>query len=341
VRQGGPLLLAAALAAVVGCGAEPPPAPADRSTSLVVHCAFAEADVGPLLAAFEAASGVELEVRYGSSAELAEALVMGRAEGPALFLATDGAALGAVAAAGLASPLPAEVLAGLDPLFTDSERRWAGLLGRARTVVYDPQRTPSEEVPGDLVALGDERFRGRVGLAPGTRSFRVHLAAYRALHGAPVAARLLERLAANEARVYPDGEGVVAAVLDGEIDFGLADHSDLWRVRAERGVVAGASLPLPAADASGFLDLSGAAVLGPGQAASGAPAVEMVRFLLTPESQALLAGRTFDYPLTPGVPPAVDLVPLAEMDPADVDYGAVAEALPEAVEILAASGLGG
>jgi iron(III) transport system substrate-binding protein len=357
------------LGLAAACGGERPveevaPAAAETPT-LAVHSAIDESVLAPLLAEFVATSGVEVEVRYGGADELArevveawggrwapagdppatvgEAPAAGASGGPRaappaarglVFLASDGAALGAVAAAGAAAPLPASLLSGLDPLFADPEGRWAGLTGRARSVVYDPRRSPREEAPADLAAFGDERYRGRIALAPDSRSFRVHLAAYRALHGPEVARRLLERLAANEPRLYAGGGEVVAAVLDGEADFGLADHCDLWRVRARRGVDAGANLALPAADASGFLDLSGAAVIGDTPAAR-----QLVAFLLAPASQHRLVGETFEYPLARAAAPAAPQPPLADLDVAQVDYRAVAAALPGIAELVAQAGL--
>jgi iron(III) transport system substrate-binding protein len=363
------------LSLAAACRPEPPPAePAADDRPLLVLCERDEQVVGDLLAAWSAATGTEVEVRYGAPGELATALAEGAPpERPTVYLSRHAAGLGALAAAGRALHLPADLLAPLDPQFVDPERRWAGLTGRARAVVYDARRLSREELPADLAGFGDPKQRGRFGIAPGSRSFRVHLAAYRALHGPEALARLLERIAANEPTLAADGEALVRAVLDHELDFALVDHPDLWRVRAERGHLAtasaagagtaaedadesavkgagdeapddpaaapdaapaaeppGALLALPAADSSGFLDLAGVAVLAESPAA-----LALVRHLLSPAAQAALAAATFEYPLVPGVEPTVPLVPLAELDLAQVDYGAVAAALPETTEAVA------
>lgn len=364
-------MLAAALAgAVSGCReAEPPPAPpAPEGTTLVVLSERDEQVVGDLLAAWSAATGTEVEVRYGAPGELAAAALAAAPapEAPTVYLSRHAAGLGALAAAGRGEPLPADLVAAVDPLFVDAERRWVGLTGRARAVVYDPARLSREELPADLAAFGDARHRGRFGLAPESRSFRVHLAAYRALHGPEALARLLERVAANEPALYPDGEALVRAVLDHEIDYALVDHTDLWRVREERGeggqageeaaaeagegtsaaggeaagaapsppAGPGALLPLPAADSSGYLDVAGALVVAPSPAA-----LALVRHLVSPEAQAALAAATFEYPLAAGAPLPADLLPLADLDLAKVDYRAVAESLPETEKAIAESAL--
>lgn len=365
-----PLLVVLALVGVVagGCRDQAPPAEeAPEERALLVLSEREEEIVGELLAAWSAATGFPIEVRYGEPGELAAAVLDGEPpEGPAVFLSHDAAALGALAAAGRSLALPADLAAAVDPLFVDAERRWVGLTGRARVVVYDPERIAHAALPADLAAFGDPAHRGRFGLAPGSRSFGVHLAAWRALHGGAALDRLLARLAENEPVLAADGTALVEAVLDGELDFALVDHTDLWRVRAERADAAagepeapstagsaaedgvdaqptgpgeeagdesrrqpGAVLPLPAADSSGYLDVAGAAVLAESPAA-----LSLVRHLLAAEAQNRLAATSFEYPLARGVEPPLPLLPLADLDLAQIDYRAVALAVPETADAI-------
>jgi iron(III) transport system substrate-binding protein len=360
------LLLGGLLA---GCrGEEPPPlAEEPEERVLLVLSEREEEVVGELLAAWSATTGFPIEVRYGEPGELAAAALDGEpSDGPAVFLSRDAASLGALAAAGRALPLPADLVAAVDPLFVDAERRWVGLTGRARVVVHDPQRVARAMLPAGLAGFGDPAHRGRFGLAPGSRSFRVHLAAYRALHGGPALDRLLARWAENEPVLAADGTTLVEAVVDGELDFALVDHTDLWRVRAERGGGAGeeaggeagggtdltaggepsgeaesaavdrsgAAVPLPAADSSGYLDLAGAAVLVESPAA-----LALLRHLLGPDAQSRLAAATSEYPLRRDLEPPLPLLPLADLDLAQIDYRAVAAALAETEEAIAESPL--
>ncbi|HEX6202354.1 MAG TPA: substrate-binding domain-containing protein [Thermoanaerobaculia bacterium] len=356
---------------LAGCRGEAPPPPEEEPEErvLLVLSEREEEVVGELLAAWSATTGFPIEVRYGEPGKLAAAVLDGESpDGPAVFLSRDAAALGALAAAGRALPLPADLVAAVNPLFVDAERRWVGLTGRARVVVHDPQRVARAVLPADLGGFGDPAHRGRFGLAPGSRSFRVHLAAWRALHGGPALDRLLARWAENEPVLAADGIALVEAVVDGELDFALVDHTDLWRVRAERGGGAGeeasgeasggeasgepggadagiarapgsaegagpgAAVPLPAADSSGYLDLAGAAVLVESPAA-----LALLRHLLGPEAQSRLAAATSEYPLRRDLEPPLPLLPLADLDLAQVDYRAVAAALAETEEAIADS----
>lgn len=358
------LLLGGLLA---GCRAAPPveePVP-EEGERIVVLSERDEEVVGDLLAAWSAATGYDVEVRYGAPGELAAAALAGDPpEEPTILLAGDEVGLAGLAAAGRAQPLPADLTAAVRRLFVDPERRWVGLTGRARVVVYDPQRTSTTDLPAGLRGFGDPAHEGRFGLAPASRSLRIHLAAYRALHGPEGLARLLERLAANEPRLLADDEALVRAVRDHEIDFALVDHTAVWQVRAaERGEATDgpgadgpgaqglgaqglAVLPLPAADASGHLGLTGVALLAPAagvaptaDVAPSAGALALVRHLLGEAAQAHIAATTFEYPLVPAVEPPAGLVPLADLDLAQVDYRAVAAAVDETEAAIADSGL--
>ncbi len=81
--------------------------------------------VAPLIDRFEEATGIDVEVRYGSSPEMAATLLTEGANSPAdLFYAQDPASLGSVA--DLMTPLPDSVLSLVPETFRDPE----GLVGR-------------------------------------------------------------------------------------------------------------------------------------------------------------------------------------------------------------------
>jgi iron(III) transport system substrate-binding protein len=123
-------------------------------------------------------------------------------------------------------------------------------------------------------------------------------------------------------------------VAAGDLDWGLVDHFDLWHVLAATPDAPLANFYMPAGDASGFVNLSGAGVLTDNPAA-----VELVRYLLSDESQRLVGRETYEYPLVDGVAPAVDLLPLAELDAPDIDFREVAAELEATREAIRRSGL--
>ncbi|HEX2254739.1 MAG TPA: extracellular solute-binding protein [Thermoanaerobaculia bacterium] len=335
------LLLAALLAAAGACRSDEPPLPVDEPVRRVtVYSEHDEAVVRPLLDRFTVRSGTEVVLETGAPGELAAALAAGEeipGAGAAVFLSRDSAVLGRLAAAGRLVPLPSEVSGAVPSEMTDPKGRWVGLTARARLLAYAPERVEPATLPVALPVLAEARYRGRLALAPRTRSFLVHMAAYRALHGPEALDRLLASLAANEPVLRDDSAAVVAAVADGEADLGLVDHPALATARrppvapgaepslAPAAAVAPQAHLLAGSDSSGFLDLAGAAALS-----RDAAAFELIRFLLTPEAQADLTRRTREYPLVAGVPlPGEGMPPLADLDPPVVDFEAVAEVMDE------------
>lgn len=336
-----PIFSAVLCLALAACGGTSPAGEdsasqsADESSPVTVYSGRNESLVGPILERFTVVTGIPVEVRYGGTAELAATLLE---EGPAtpaeVFISQDAAALGAVAGEGMLRALPADLLDRLPARFADPAGRWVGLSGRARVLVYNPEAITPEELPQTLDEVTDPRYRGRFGVAPLNASFQAHMAVYRALEGAPALDELLAGMVANEPRRYPKNSAIVAAVIAGEVDFGLVNHYYLWRALKEDPEAPGRNYFQPGGGASSFVNVAGAGVL-----ADRPEAVELVRFLLSDEAQRYFAEETFEYPLVAGVEPVTDLQPLAELETPDIDYAAVAAELPATLSAIDASGL--
>ena len=94
---------------------------ADAGT-LVVYSGRNEELVGPIIDRFEEESGIDVEVRYGDTAELAATILEEGENSPAdVFLSQDAGALGAVADRELLSPLPEDTLGQVDERFRSAE----------------------------------------------------------------------------------------------------------------------------------------------------------------------------------------------------------------------------
>lgn len=322
---------------VAACGA---PGDASGSGVLTVYSGRAEELVGPLLAAFEQESGIDLEVRYGDSAELAATILEEGDASPAdVFFSQDAGSLGAVADAGLLRPLATEVLERVDAAFRAADGTWVGTSGRARVAVYNTDLVAPGDLPGSILGFADPAWEGRLGIAPTNSSFQAHVAAMMLGIGVEATRAWLEALVDNDVRSYVDNGAVTRAVAAGEVQVGLVNHYYRYEVQAEDG-----SLPIdnhffPDGDAGAFVNVAGVGILGSSDA--GEDAARLVDYLTSEVGQRWVAEESWEYPLAYGLVPSVDLPPLSPSVDASLgvalgDLGAV---IPEALLLLADVGL--
>ncbi len=272
--------------------------------------------IQPLIDRFTEATGIPVRVRYGGTAELAATILEEGQNSPAdVFLAQDAGALGALAKAGRFTPLPPDLLKQVPAPFRSPDGLWVGVSGRARVVVYNPNRVRPEELPNDLADLCAPAWAGRVGWAPMNASFQAHVTALRVTLGEAATRTWLLGMQANRPRVYARNTAIVAAVAAGEIDAGLVNHYYLHTMQREQGGRLPAVNHTPARGA--LVNVAGAGLLR--TARQPAPAERFIRYLLAAEAQRYFTDSTFEYPVVPAIAtnpelPALDLAPLPDLD---------------------------
>jgi iron(III) transport system substrate-binding protein len=292
-----------------------------ESNRLVIYSGRRESLVEPIIDQFRQATGIDVDVRYGGTAELAGVLLEEGANSPAdLFYAQDPGGLGAVQAAGLLAQLPEETLALVPARFASPTGEWIGISGRARTVVYntDAISDPATDLPDDLWGFTAPEWEGRLGWAPTNGSFQAMVTAMRALWGDERTGEWLLAIQTNDPAVYDSNTPIVAAVGSGEIDAGFVNHYYLYRFLAEDGQDFGArNYFLPGGGPGSLIMVSGAGILE--SAANPDNAQRFIDFLLSVPGQQYFAAQTVEYPLVDGVTTADGLPPLAELDEVAVD----------------------
>jgi iron(III) transport system substrate-binding protein len=263
---------------------------------LVVYSGRSESLVQPILDQFEAQSGIDVQVRYGSTGELAATLLEEGANSPAdVFYAQDPGGLGALERAGMLAELPTELTSRLPQRFTSEDNRWLGISGRARVVVYNTDRLSSEELPTDLWGFTDPEWKGRIGWAPTNGSFQAMVTAMRAFWGQERTRQWLELMKANEPVPYESNTPIVAAVGAGEIDVGFANHYYLYRFLEEGEAFPADNYFLPGGGPGSLLMVSGAGILA--TAPNKENALLLIEFMISEEAQQYFAGETREYPV--------------------------------------------
>lgn len=291
---------------------------------LVVYSGRSEELVAPLVEQFEAASGIDVAVRYGDTAELAATILEEGANAPAdVYWAQDAGALGALAKAGRLAPLAAELLDRVPAQFRAKDGSWVGTSGRARVLVYNTEELTPADLPTELAGLTDPRWRGRIGWAPTNGSFQSFVTALRRVAGEEQARAWLKAMQANEPQAYESNAAIVEAVANGEVALGLVNHYYLYRFLAERG----ADLPVanhhfPGQDVGNLVNIAGAGVLDSAKHPEAAAA--FIQFLLSDAAQAYFATETVEYPLAAGAKadarlPALDRIAIPDIDLSDLD----------------------
>lgn len=293
------------------------------SETLTIYSGRSEELVGPIIEQFREATGVDVEVRYGTTSEMAVTLLEEGDKSPAdIFFAQDPGGLGAVSE--LMVPLPEDILERVDPRFRDPQRRWVGISGRARVIVYNNQRLTPNDLPDDLWAFTDPQWKGRVGWAPTNASFQTMVTAMRVTWGEQKTRQWLEGVLANEPIAYEKNTPIVAAVAAGEVDVGFVNHYYLYRLLQEEGE----SFParnyfLPDGGPGSLVMVAGAGVLASSD--NQETAHRFLRFMLSPVAQQYFATQTFEYPLVDGVRTPSDLPPLSALNPVQVDLADLAD----------------
>lgn len=287
------------------------------SESLVVYSGRSESLVGPIIEQFGEVTGIQVSVKYGGTSEIAATLLEEGERSPAdIFFAQDPGGLGAVAA--MLAPLPDEILGRVPDWAHSPEKRWVGISGRARTVVYNRQNVSIDELPVSLTSFTEAKWEGRIGWAPGNGSFQTMVTAMRLLWGEEPTREWLAGIQANNPGVYPKNTPIVAAVAAGEIDVGFVNHYYLLRFIQENGEDFGArNHYLGEADPGSLVMVAGAGILVTSKNRENAE--RFLKFMLSKVAQQYFAGQTFEYPLVEGVKTHRLLVPLSDLSKPEVD----------------------
>ena len=323
--------VALAALALAGCGS--------GSDTLTIYSGREEELVAPLIEQFEQETGIDTEVRYGDSAELAATIAEEGDRSPAdVFFAQDPGSLGAVAREGLLAELPAEALERVPERFRDPDGRWVGTSGRSRVIAYSTDALAESDVPDSVFELTEPRWRGKVGVAPTNASFQAFVTAMRLQEGDEQARQWLEAMKENGVRFYEKNTPIVEAVASGEIELGLVNHYYLYLVQEERPGAPVANHFLTGDDPGALVSTAGVGVLE--SAGSQADAERFVVYLLSDEGQRFYTegAEEAEYPLVPGIPAKEGLPPLDSLGGPELDYASLGDELERTLELLNETG---
>lgn len=297
-------------------------APFVAATELTLYSGRGESLVQPIIEQFEKKSGINVNVRYGDTAQLAVLIQEEGDRSPAdLYWGQDAGAMGALANAGMLDELPDSLYANLPEIFTSNTGQWVAASGRSRVVAYSTERVSEDEIPASVFDVTNPEYKGRFGFAPTNGSFQSFVTAMRAVHGDAKTLEWLEGMKANDAKIYRNNSTQVQAIGDGEIDFGLVNNYYLPRF-----VAVDADFPVKQTyfkkdDIGNLVNVAGVAVLKTSD--NKEAAVEFIEYMLSPSAQQYFTSVVNEYPVVDGIIPnpvlgsletLLDVAPVVDLD---------------------------
>ena len=314
--------------ALSGCAAST----TNSEDSITIYSGRSESLIAELLDTFTEETGIEVNVRYGDSAELAaQILEEGSNVQADVFFSQDAGALGALAKENLTRSLPTDITDLVDASYKSINSQWVGVSGRARVLVVNPGRV--SKFPTSYRDLMDPIWKGRIGIAPTNASFQAFITAVRIIDGEQAAQDFLTAMKENAVLFEKNGL-ILQAVEDGVIDAGLINHYYWFELANEVGVgnMKSEIIWFEDQDAGNLINVAGAAVLSDNPSAN-----LFVRWLLGNTAQNYFVEKTREYSLT-GVPAVAGLKPFGEIKAPKIDLSDL-DSLAETLELIRKAGL--
>lgn len=317
--------------AATGCGGD--------GDSITLYSGRSESLIQPIIDDFTEASGIDVDIRYGDTAELAllidEEANADRIEAD-VYISQSPGAMGFID--GELAQLPDATLDLVDAGTRDDDGRWVGLSGRQRVLVYNTDTVDPSTLPDSIFDLvADDTFQGQIGVAGGNGSFQDFVTAMRFTEGEDVAEQFLSDLDALDPVPYANNNAIVTAVGRGEVQVGLVNHYYNFRALAENPDTPSANHVFEAGDPGATLIVTAAGIIEGTEKVD--EATQLLDFLLGDRGQRYFADETFEYPLVPGVPTAGNVPPTEFGDVGGIDLDELEGGLERTRQLIADAGL--
>jgi iron(III) transport system substrate-binding protein len=287
------------LVPLAGCGGS--------DADLTVYSGRNEQLIGDLVKDFEKRSGLDVEVRYGDSAELAAQIAEEGDNSPAdVFFSQDAGALGSVEPQ--LAPLPRDVLDRVPERYRDDAGRWAGASARSRVVAFDSRELKPANLPDTILAFTRPEWKGRIGFAPTNASFQAFISAMRLDIGDERTRQWLAGIKANQPKTYENNIQTEEAISRNEVDVGFVNHYYAYELKAEHPDFPVRNHFLRKGDPGSLVNAAGPGILATSDSKPAAD--KFVRYLLSREGQTYFSQKLYEYPVVAGIAPPPGLPPL-------------------------------
>lgn len=304
--------------------------------TLTIYSGRNERLIGPLIEKAKQDLGMNIQVRYGDTSELAIAILEEGKNSPAdIYFGQDAGALGALAKAGRTEAIPANLLQKVDGKFRDRNGKWIGISGRARVLDYNTNAVASNELPSSVWQLTQPKWRGKVGWAPTNGSFQSFVTAMRLTAGDAKTLEWLKAMKANGTKVFANNTSIVEALGRGEIHLGLVNNYYLYRFTDQNPNFPVKHHYMPG-DVGSMVNVAGVAIVDTTD--QKADAQKFIEYLLSNQSQNYFAQETNEYPLVSGIAPPKGQITIAQINAPNIDLSNLSD-LEGTLALLQQAGL--
>ncbi len=286
-----------------------------------------------LVNAFEAKTGIQVNVRFDDEDVLADQLVTEGTHSPAdVFFTENSPPLQYLASKHLLVPVKASTLAKTPSKYNSPEGLWVGVSARVSVMVYNTSLLKPSQLPTSAMQLAQPQWKGKIAIAGGETDFQPIVTSVARTYGTSAALKWLDALKANAgSHQYPDNETIADEVNRGQVALGIVNQYYWYRERAEVGAanMHSAIAYFAPHDVGYVVDVSGAAILRSSQHV--AEAQKLIAFFNSAQGQGIIAhSQSFEYPIASGVTTAQPETPFNQLQPNSItipELGTGAEAI--------------
>jgi iron(III) transport system substrate-binding protein len=296
-------VLAATAPGLAGCDASA----AGSGVTLTLYNGQHVQTTDTLVAGFEKATGITVQVRSDDEDTLADQIVTEGSSSPADVIYTENSqALEYLQEKGLLAPVDSSTLARTPSRYNSPQGDWVGVSARVSVLIYNPNLISSSQLPTSVLQLSDPRYQGLLAVAPGETDFQPIVTSVLHSVGQTATLKWLQGISINAgSHVYPDNETIADEVNRGGVAFGVVNQYYWYRMKAEIGAanVHSKIAEFSAHDPGYVIDVSGAAVLR--SSAHQAAAQRLLAYLVSAPAQEIIADPersiSYEYPIASGV----------------------------------------
>lgn len=279
-------------------------------------------EIGEAIAkAYEAKTGIHVNVRKGSSNQLASQVMEEGDRSPADVIYTEESPpLNNLGEKGFLARIDDTTLAMLPKDYVAKDGSWMGVTARVRVVAYNPKLIDEKDLPDSVLDFAEPQWQGKVGFVPTSGAFQEQAVAIIKLHGREAAEEWLTGLRAF-GKTYTNNMVALKAVENGEVATVLVNNYYWFALQREKGQLDSKLHYFSNGDAGGLITISSAAALKSSKHPREAQA--LLAYMASEEGQRVITQTTAEYPLHKGMVSDRGLKPFEELQapnitPADI-----------------------